>query len=196
MKKYILFAVINIISLFVIAQTKGSIDQKTLDNIRATIDHDAYFKAVNNAVSNGDIKKLALNRENQGKNDHYFEYEVEVKGITDQKQSGRCWMFTGLNVMRPKVMGVYNIGEYEFSTNYLYFWDQFEKANLFLQCVIDSRDKAMNKKQRIITFESGSSHGMALVGVDLDEKEKPVKWKLENSWGSKSGNKGYLTMTE
>jgi len=54
----------------------------------------------------------------------------------------------------------------------------------------------MDKKQRILSFDSGSSHGMALVGVEVDKDGKPTKWMLENSWGDKAGNKGYLTMTD
>ena len=54
----------------------------------------------------------------------------------------------------------------------------------------------MTKRQRIASFESGSTHGMALVGVDTDTDGKIRKWLLENSWGSKSGHKGHLIMTD
>ncbi|MEA3317619.1 MAG: C1 family peptidase, partial [Bacteroidota bacterium] len=54
----------------------------------------------------------------------------------------------------------------------------------------------MNKKQRILSGESGSSHGMALVAVDVDKNENPVKWQFENSWGARSGHNGYLTFTD
>jgi bleomycin hydrolase len=54
----------------------------------------------------------------------------------------------------------------------------------------------MDKKARIITGQSGSSHGMALVGVDLDENGKVKKWLLENSWGPTAGHNGYLIMTD
>jgi len=53
----------------------------------------------------------------------------------------------------------------------------------------------MDKKQRILTFESGSSHGMTLVAVDLDDRGTIKKWLLENSWGESSGFKGHLIMT-
>lgn len=54
----------------------------------------------------------------------------------------------------------------------------------------------MDKKQRIETFESGSTHGMALVGVNILPDGNANKWLLENSWGTDKGNKGYLTMTD
>jgi bleomycin hydrolase len=54
----------------------------------------------------------------------------------------------------------------------------------------------MDKKARILTRQSGSSHAMALIGVDVDENEKPVKWEFENSWGASSGHNGYITFTD
>jgi bleomycin hydrolase len=54
----------------------------------------------------------------------------------------------------------------------------------------------MDKKARIQTFESGSTHGMALVGVNILPDGSVDKWQLENSWGADRGNKGYLTMTD
>ena len=55
---------------------------------------------------------------------------------------------------------------------------------------------SMNKKQRIETFASGSSHAMTLCAVDLDENGQPKKWKVENSWGPSYGYKGHLIMTD
>jgi bleomycin hydrolase len=57
-------------------------------------------------------------------------------------------------------------------------------------------DFGMNKKQRVQTFDSGSSHAMTLMAVDLDEKGTPIKWKVENSWGAASGHFGHLIMTD
>ena len=68
--------------------------------------------------------------------------------------------------------------------------DNYEYGKLF------GVDFGMNKEQRIRSFESGSTHGMALIGVDLDENENPRQWLLENSWGTDTGNKGMLMMTD
>lgn len=57
-------------------------------------------------------------------------------------------------------------------------------------------DFGMSKADRIKTHESGSTHGMALIAVDTDENDNPVKWQFENSWGTKSGHNGYLTFTD
>ncbi|MGZ7224851.1 C1 family peptidase, partial [Streptococcus pyogenes] len=54
----------------------------------------------------------------------------------------------------------------------------------------------MNKKERIQTYDSGSSHAMTLMAVDLDANGKAIKWKVENSWGATNGFKGHLIMTD
>ena len=54
----------------------------------------------------------------------------------------------------------------------------------------------MDKSQRMLTHQSGSSHGMTLCGFDVNADGNPTKWKLENSWGSSYGNGGFLTMTD
>lgn len=103
-----------------------------LDQIRSGFKMDAYTKAMQNALSSTDINQLAWNRANVGTTDQFFTYRVDVSGITNQKGSGRCWMFSSLNIFRPMVMKQFNLSEFEFSENYLYFYDLLEKANLFL----------------------------------------------------------------
>lgn len=72
------------------------------------------------------IKELALNQENQKALNTNFSIKVESKGITDQQSSGRCWLFTGLNVMRAKAIARYDLPGLEFSQVYSFFWDQLE----------------------------------------------------------------------
>lgn len=125
-----------------------SIGQDELEQIRKSFEKTPETVALQNIISNNsNIKQLALNRELQGDIDHYFKYRVDVKGITNQHQSGRCWMFTSMNVLRPSVMKKFNITEFDFSHNYNYFWDIFEKSNLFLENVIRTagEDIIMNR---------------------------------------------------
>lgn len=55
---------------------------------------------------------------------------------------------------------------------------------------------AMDKSQRLTYHQAEVSHAMTLTGVDLDDQGQPTKWKVENSWGDKNGNKGYFTMAD
>ena len=86
-------------------------------------------------------------------------------GITDQQQSGRCWLFTGLNVLRAQMMAKYGLDEMEFSQNYCFFYDQLEKANLFLQGIIDTREKPMDDKMVEWLFRNPISDGGQFTGI-------------------------------
>ena len=131
------FSIIICIFLFGQFSFAQNITEKDLKEIRSNFKAEGQTKAIQNALSNEkDIRSIVLNRELQGKIDHYFKYRVKVSGITDQKKSGRCWMFTSMNVLRPSIMEKYNISQFDFSHNYLYFWDIFEKSNLFLENII------------------------------------------------------------
>ena len=101
MKKILLSAVLASAALAVSAQ---ELTENDLNEIRSSFVRDPQTIALQNILTNeANLKKLALNRALQGRTDHYFKYRVAVKGITDQKQSGRCWMFTSMNVLRASV---------------------------------------------------------------------------------------------
>lgn len=140
------------------AQTIGSSE---LETVREAYKRDnPQTKALQNSISNeNNLSKLALNREFQGEIDHYFKYKVDVKGVTDQKKSGRCWMFTSMNVLRPSIMEKYDIAEFDFSHNYLYFWDILEKSNLFLENVIATKDFPMDDREVSTFFSSPVNDG-------------------------------------
>ena len=97
-------------------------------------------RACHNAVTNNDVNSLALNRAVVRGDDGHFSHRIKSQGITNQKKSGRCWMFAGLNVLRPQVIRDHRMAEFEFSAAYLQFWDKLEKSNLFLESVIELRD--------------------------------------------------------
>ena len=112
---------------------KGGISPEMMSRIRASYPDDATTKALRNALGNSDIDKIALNSEAGNAFDTNFSHRVKSKGITNQKSSGRCWLFTGLNVLRAQMMATHDLPELQLSQNYNFFYDQLEKANLFLQ---------------------------------------------------------------
>ncbi len=87
------------------------------------------------------------------------------KGVTNQKSSGRCWLFTGLNVLRAQAMREHDLGKLEFSQNYSFFWDQLEKANLFLQGIIDTAKLPQDDKTVDWLFAHPLSDGGQFTGV-------------------------------
>lgn len=144
---------------------RGGISEAMLQQIKQSYKETASDKAIRNAIGSNDIRKLALNQENLKGMDTHFSIKVESKGITDQKSSGRCWLFTGLNVMRAKTIDKHKLASFEFSQTYPFFYDQLEKANLFLQGIIDTSNKPMDDKMVEWLFNHPLSDGGTFTGV-------------------------------
>lgn len=136
-----------------------------LEQISATYEDNGYDKAISNALAGTSISVLAVNADNAAMIDTHFSDRVKTKGITDQKSSGRCWLFTGLNVLRAKMIDKYDLPGMEFSQSYLFFYDQLEKANLFLQGVIDTRKLPFEDRQVDWLFSNPLSDGGQFTGV-------------------------------
>ena len=143
----------------------GGISPEMLKNIQRSYQNTAADKALRNAMGGTSIKQLALNQENQQAVNTDFSIKVESKGITDQQSSGRCWLFTGLNVMRAKAIAKYDLPGLEFSQVYCFFWDQLEKSNLFLQGVIETAGKPMSDQTVEWLFKHPLSDGGTFTGV-------------------------------
>ena len=164
MKKHITLACLAALTLTVQAQ-QGGISNEMLKQIQSSYKNTSADKAIRNAIGGTDIRKLSLNQENQQGLDTDFSIKVESKGITDQQSSGRCWLFTGLNVMRAKAIARYNLPSLEFSQAYSFFWDQLEKSNLFLQGVIDTAKEPMSNQTVEWLFKHPLSDGGTFTGV-------------------------------
>ena len=146
-------------------QDKGGITAEMLQEIRTGQTNSAAEKAARNALALNPIAELATNAENLAMIDTHFSHRVRTKGITDQHQSGRCWLFTGLNVLRAKMIDDLDLPSLEFSQNYLFVYDQLEKSNLFLQGVIDTKHLPMDDRQVEWLFKNPLNDGGQFTGV-------------------------------
>ncbi len=165
MKKLIASGLIAIsMSGMALAAPDGEITPELLSSLRANQPNTPAEKALRNALSQIDINKLAVNAENAGAVEQSFSHRVESKGITDQKSSGRCWLFTGLNVIRAKMMARHDLPKLELSQNYNFFYDQLEKSNLFLQTIIDTHALPMDDKKVEWLFKNPLSDGGQYTG--------------------------------
>lgn len=147
------------------ASVEGGISSDILKEISKGYVGNASDRAVRNALAGTSIGTLALNSENAAMIDTHFSDRVKTKGITDQKSSGRCWLFTGLNVLRAKMIDKYELPGMEFSQSYLFFYDQLEKSNLFLQGVIDTRTLPFEDRKVDWLFSNPLSDGGQFTGV-------------------------------
>ena len=157
--------VITAISVVTAQKNEGGIDAKMLEKIKSGYTASAEQKAVKNALASTSIATLAINGDNLAMCDTHFSHRVKTRGITDQKSSGRCWLFTGLNVLRAKMIDKHNLSQFEFSQNYLSFYDLLEKSNLFLQAVIDTRSLAFDDRKVDWLFAHPIGDGGQFTGV-------------------------------
>ena len=146
-------------------QNNGGISAEMMKEIRLGESGSAAEKAARNALALNAVSELATNADNLAMIDTNFSHRVRTKGITNQYQSGRCWLFTGLNVLRAKMIDDHNLDGMEFSQNYLFFYDQLEKCNLFLQAVIDTKHLAMESREVEWLFKNPLSDGGQFTGV-------------------------------
>lgn len=150
----------------VFAQSKnGGINEEMLNRIRQGYAGTPEQKAVKNALASNSISALAVNAENLSMIDTHFSHRVTTKGITNQLSSGRCWLFTGLNVLRAKMIAKHNLPEFEFSQNYNSFYDLLEKSNLFLQAIIDTRDLPIDNRKVDWLLKNPIGDGGQFTGV-------------------------------
>ncbi|NOQ97205.1 MAG: hypothetical protein GQ561_03495 [Calditrichae bacterium] len=140
-------------------QSARDIDSRSLEKLRTSFKMDATDKALQNAISNNDINNLVLNREMVNQHNELFNVKIDAKGITNQKSTGRCWMFAGLNILRPAMLKKYNLSEFEFSQSYLFFWDKLEKFNYFLEAILETRDKPIDDRELQALLDSPIGDG-------------------------------------
>lgn len=147
------------------AENTGGISCCMLRGLRESYRPTAAERALANAAAGASLDELAHTRASRNGADTYFSHKVESKGITDQKRSGRCWLFTGLNVLRSQMMAAHDLPELKLSQAYNFFYDQLEKSNLFLQSIIDSADKPMDDKRVDWLFRNPLSDGGQFTGL-------------------------------
>ncbi len=155
------------------AQVKdGGISEQMLSQIEKSRKTSASDKALFNAVASNNIDDLVKNHANSAPVDTHFSLETPKQSIHNQKSSGRCWMFSGLNVLRANFAKNSGDGRVvEFSHDYLFFYDQLEKANLMLQGVVDNAGKSIEDPKVQFFFKNPLNDGGTFCGVaDLAEK--------------------------
>ena len=175
----------------VCAQTEGGgISAAMLQQMEKTQQSAPASKAIFNALASNKIDNLAKNFANQGAIDTHFSTETPKQSIHDQKSSGRCWMFSGFNVLRANFAKQHaDTLAVEYSHDYLFFYDQLEKANLMLQGVIDTAKKPMDDTRVQFFFKNPLNDGGTFCGVsDLADKYglvpksvQPETFSAENS---------------
>lgn len=127
-----------------------NISLEQLEQYGKAFESDSAKQAAMRAVTANGVVKSAMDPRVFRQNRHQFSISLEQGNITNQKQTGRCWMFAALNTMRFDVMKKLNLKNFELSQNYILFYDKLEKANYFLENILDTLDEPTSG--RLVSF--------------------------------------------
>lgn len=182
-----------IISTPLVSQEKvkiqpGSLSPEFVEKVQQSFSPTPTEQRLVDAVINNPIKEIAINQQVVQNHNTLFSHKIKTGRVTDQKGTGRCWLYAALNVLRPAVVQKLKMKNFEFSQNYLYFWDKMEKANVFLENVIDRIDEDIrDPKMRRILRNPIEDGGYWQTAVNLIKKYGVVPQNVmpeTNSTGS------------
>ena len=123
-----------------------TITHEDVAKFQAAFEADPKHRLAMNAVTHNGVAAVALNRDAISRIDHTFSHLIETPEATSQGATGRCWMFAGLNVLRLAAIQkmALKMEKFELSQAYLMYWDKLEKANFFLENIIETRAEPLD----------------------------------------------------
>ena len=121
--------------------TNNTLTLEHLDGFRDGFASDPQNRLMQNTVTQRDVNEVALDRQIATEATHTFSTLLDEWATTDQGFSGRCWLFSGLNLFRVDTMNSLNTRRFEYSQSYMMFWDKVERANFILEAVIETADR-------------------------------------------------------
>jgi len=99
-----------------------------------------------NALNRVSISDLVKNNTQSSSTQNNFSINLDTLKVTNQMQSGRCWIFAGLNILREYTAKKYKLDDFELSQNFVSFYDKLEKCNYFLELMISLKDKPLDDR--------------------------------------------------
>ena len=117
-----------------------------LELLRKDFNANPAYKLAQNAVTRTALDDVAISRDVINSSDHSLSVMLDDWKVTNQERSGRCWLFAGLNLLRVGAMKKMGLKEFEFSQNFAMFWDKIERANYYLEAVIETADRDIDDR--------------------------------------------------
>ena len=130
-----------------------------LERLRKDFSANPTYRLAQNAVTRVTVDDVAIDREIVSSIDHSLSTTLDDWKVTNQERSGRCWLFAGLNLLRVGVMRKTGLKDFEFSQNYAMFWDKLERANYFLEAIIETANRDLDDRTVAYLMESAASDG-------------------------------------
>ncbi len=138
---------------------KQELEIRDLELFEKKVSQNKAYTIARRAVTQNGIYASAIDENVKKSLQNTFSVDVDAGDITNQRQSGRCWMFAGLNVLRTILMKKLNVKTIELSQAYLQFYDKLEKANFFLEKAIALRNEEPNSRLNVYLLDSGIGDG-------------------------------------
>src|SRR5258708_16790992 len=137
----------------------GTLSAGDLELFRKDFSANPAYRLAQNAVTRVAVDDVAINREIINTTDHFLSTLLDDWKVTNQERSGRCWLFAGLNLLRVGAMKKMGLKEFEFSQNYAMFWDKIERANYFLEGVIETAGRDIDDRTVAHLLEAAAEDG-------------------------------------
>jgi len=139
--------------------TDGTLSAQDLELLRKDFSASPTYRLAQNAVTRVSVDDVAINREIINSTDHSLSVLLDDWKVTNQQRSGRCWLFAGLNLLRVGAMKKMGLKDFEFSQNYAMFWDKVERANYFLEAVVETADRDIDDRTVAFVLDSAAEDG-------------------------------------
>jgi len=136
-----------------------AVDPAWVDTRNAAVSADPAARVAGNAVATTDVEKLTVDRRVIASIDTSVSDLIPDAIVTDQKRSGRCWAFAGLNVLRASLIEELTVDSLELSQNFIYFHDKLEKAAAFLHRAVDDAERPLSDREVVETLREPISDG-------------------------------------
>jgi len=133
--------------------------KETLCAYQHSYDTNPAMKAASYAISKHPIDEVVFDQSAANSVSHLFNHEIKTMSATNQKGSGRCWLFAALNVLRERTAAKCNIEQFELSQNYMAFWDKLEKSNYLLESILETLDEAPYSRLLDFILQTGVQDG-------------------------------------
>ncbi|MFC2770230.1 MAG: aminopeptidase C [Streptococcus gordonii] len=124
-----------------------SLEQDFTDKLYAAYEANPKFAAMEHAISHNGLLTSLEKRSSAVENTPVFSLDLTKDKVSDQKASGRCWMFAALNTFRHKMIAGFQLEDFELSQAHTFFWDKYEKSNWFLEQMLATADQELTSRK-------------------------------------------------
>jgi bleomycin hydrolase len=142
------------------SKAPGAVTDTMLRKFRRNFEEEPVHRVTMNALTRGNLTQIGLNCRTLNNFDFTFSHEIEIGGEPlDQERAGTCWLFADTNWLRTIVAKNLNFKAFDFSQNHHEFYDKIEKANLFLEKMIEYRKRDMRDRHVVHLLRRPVSDG-------------------------------------